>query len=345
MASIFHSPRRRAFTLVELLVVIAIIGILVALLLPAIQAAREAGRRSSCQNQIRQLAIALHNHHDTRLKFPAGAQQDVYPSPNPTQSTTAFRGTSWIVLSLPYMEQQPLYQQYDQKVSYTNAINKPVAQTIIQTLYCPSGPVPTKYLDTANGWDVPATPLSPPGSPSTHYCGVMGPGGAADNTTYTFNLGPNATPTNIPYRIGDAGANAAWSGHGILSQYRDTAGSISTFRNTRMQDVTDGTANTFLLGELSRQMPPGVASIYRSWIRGNNGGTSACKNMRYPINSTFYNGSNNFNDVSFGSEHPYGTHFALADGAVRYVNQKTPILVLIAYSSMNGGEQVTLDQN
>src|SRR5262245_3998513 len=96
-----RSIRKNGFTLVVLLVVIAIIGILVALLLPAIQAAREAGRRSSCQNKIRQLAIGLHNFHDTQGTFPPGAQGAVLPIPNPPGNTTTILGTSWIAHILP----------------------------------------------------------------------------------------------------------------------------------------------------------------------------------------------------------------------------------------------------
>ena len=99
--------RRKGFTLVELLVVIAIIGILVALLLPAVQAAREAARRMSCQNNLKQLGIALHNYHDTNKKFPAG-MQFYGPGNNSADRGKNYRA-NWIIAILPYFEQQPLY--------------------------------------------------------------------------------------------------------------------------------------------------------------------------------------------------------------------------------------------
>jgi hypothetical protein len=78
------------------------------------------------------------------------------------------------------------------------------------------------------------------------------------------------------------------------------------------------------------------------WIRGNSGGSGATKNVRYPINSTFYNGSNNFNNISFGSEHPNGCHFVMADASVKFVTENIDLLVYKMSASMNGEEQVQI---
>lgn len=317
---------RRGFTLVELLVVIAIIGILVALLLPAVQAAREASRRANCGNNLKNLALGLHNFHDTYKKLPPGAQQDVYPSPNPTGSTTAFKGTSWIVFTLPFIEQEALFSKYRFDLAYDNAANGGVlGNTVLPTLYCPSGPDAKKYRDP-NGGGV-------NGNVSTHYYGIMGPSAATDNFTLVTG-GPT-------YRLGDANTNGAWAYHGMLSQYKDTSGSISTQRVIRLADVTDGTTNTLMLGEISVNLP-GSTNQYRSWVRGNNGGSGTTKNVRYPINSTIYNGSNNFNDLSFGSNHPGGAQFALGDASTRYINQTINLFVYQTAASMNQAEQTSL---
>lgn len=125
---------RRAFTLVELLVVIAIIGILVSILLPAVQMAREAARRMSCQNNIRQLAVAIKNYDDTYKVYPASGIVDT--------STPDFRGRSgkmfsWIVLILPHLEQGNLYEQFDFNLSVLQQSDEPQAAHI-PTLQCPS---------------------------------------------------------------------------------------------------------------------------------------------------------------------------------------------------------------
>ncbi|MEO2045864.1 MAG: DUF1559 domain-containing protein [Pirellulales bacterium] len=122
------------FTLVELLVVIAIIGILVALLLPAIQAARESARRSQCQNNLKQIGIALHNFHDSMSAFPAGMQFD-----RPSRATTDINyRANWIITILPFLEQQALYDTFDfeQVISHEN--NRIPRGTLISTLLCPS---------------------------------------------------------------------------------------------------------------------------------------------------------------------------------------------------------------
>src|SRR5262245_35182898 len=106
MERVSPTSYRRGFTLVELLVVIAIIGVLVALLLPAVQQAREAARRMTCTNNLKQIGIALHNHHDVKLTFPPGALNTGH------NGTPVY--TTWTIEILPFMEQQALYNQYDQ---------------------------------------------------------------------------------------------------------------------------------------------------------------------------------------------------------------------------------------
>jgi len=134
---VFEMVRRNrvaAFTLVELLVVIAIIGILVALLLPAVQAAREAARRMSCQNNLKQIGISLHNYHDTYKALPAGMRFD-----NASQAHISpdFR-PNWIIAMLPFFEQQPLYNSFDQNFYISHARNRVPRGTSIPTLLCPT---------------------------------------------------------------------------------------------------------------------------------------------------------------------------------------------------------------
>lgn len=138
----------RGFTLVELLVVIAIIGILVALLLPAIQAAREAARRSKCLNNLKQLGVAMHNYHDTHQVFPPGGFGSTIWS-QPANSGNADTGVSiaragWMQVILPYIEQGALHAQFipymDGSAGYLSPLNWPGAGELIPTLICPSDP-------------------------------------------------------------------------------------------------------------------------------------------------------------------------------------------------------------
>jgi hypothetical protein len=275
--------------------------------------------------------LALHAYHDVNNQLPPGAQNDVLPVPNPTGSATTFKGTSWMVFILPYMEQAPLYNLYSFAVAYDNAANAPVGNTVVPTYYCPSGPSPKQYTDP-NGGGV-------SGNPSTHYYGVMGPAGT---TNPTANVVGGAT---YNYTVGDATVNGSWSAHGMLSHFRTTSGSVSTNRIVRLTDVTDGTSNTLMVGEISifwTVSSPGHQ--YRSWIRGNNGGSGATKNIVNPINSTIYNGSNNFNNVSMGSYHTGGCNFANGDATVRFVRQTVDLPVYMASASINSGEVASLNQ-
>jgi len=168
---------RSGFTLVELLVVIAIIGILVALLLPAIQAAREAARRSECSNKIKQIAVALHNYHDTHGGLPMGAA-------NLTE------GLSWHVAVLPFMEQDSVYQEFNSGVRHDQAPNAAMRTLEMKAFLCPSG-TEVRADDNASYFTM-------------HYYGSMGPTG----------INPD---TGTAYRENTAGTHGGWGQQGIFT--------------------------------------------------------------------------------------------------------------------------------
>jgi len=127
----------KGFTLIELLVVISIIGVLVALLLPAVQSAREAARRAQCVNNLQQIGIALHNYHDAISTFPPG-YIDYQNNPNYTPDLDMGPGWGWAAMSLPYLEQQPLYNAINFSLGITNASNSTAVLTSLTVFQCPS---------------------------------------------------------------------------------------------------------------------------------------------------------------------------------------------------------------
>ncbi len=127
-------PVRSAFTLVELLVVIAIIGVLVALLLPAVQAAREAARRCSCVNNMMQLGLSLHSYEFHHESFPPG----VINPDGPIRNEAVGQHVSWTVQALPYLEQNALWREFDQAAGAYAPVNAPVRSTVVSVLLCPS---------------------------------------------------------------------------------------------------------------------------------------------------------------------------------------------------------------
>src|SRR4051812_7634691 len=138
--SIKPGKARLGFTLVELLVVIAIIGILVAMLLPAIQAAREAARRSQCQNNVKQLCLALQNYHDTNKIFPPSLRLAAKNASLPEMATTHLQ--NWVVSVLPFFEEQSLLDSFDKDktVPVSDPKNRVPRGTTLQAMLCPSDP-------------------------------------------------------------------------------------------------------------------------------------------------------------------------------------------------------------
>jgi prepilin-type N-terminal cleavage/methylation domain-containing protein len=142
-ASAVSRGGKQAFTLVELLVVIAIIGILVSLLLPAVQAAREAARRTQCLNNVTQLGLAVHSYEFHFESLPPGVTND----DGPIRSEPQGKHVSWIVKILPYMEENPVFRMFDQSAGAYAPVNAPVRRVHIEILQCPSDRLP--YINDA----------------------------------------------------------------------------------------------------------------------------------------------------------------------------------------------------
>ncbi len=303
--------KRHGFTLVELLVVIAIIGILIALLLPAVQSAREAARRMQCSNNLKQIGLALHNYHSAHKSFPPGG--------------IASNELSFLVFILPYIEQKPLYDQFNFNAgSYTlgSATSNGRAehgQVAIPCYLCPSCPDQLSNLSASGSNYSERTPATADGKDpyTTHYQGVMGP------------VGTNPV-TGVEYTV----LNRSHSWGGQAQQ-----GVLFNNKAVRFRDITDGASNTFAVGEISWK---GYGK-FRSWIRGPSSSEKeaqgSCKNAAEPINAGASYGL--FNDAGFGSRHPGGTQFLIADGSTHFLSETISYDVYLSTASRNGGEPNT----
>jgi prepilin-type N-terminal cleavage/methylation domain-containing protein/prepilin-type processing-associated H-X9-DG protein len=333
--------RRFGFTLIELLVVIAIIAILIGLLLPAVQKVREAAARLKCQNNLKQLGIALHAYHDANDRFPPGGT-------GPTTTSTGTPNLSMHAFLGPYIEQNLPFdlvgRSYSSNVgpAYTGGAGTPLAFTSgnnknfgwvrIPIFYCPSANQDTSSGIGQTSETIPLTNGATDRTIgyTTHYYGVMGPKGTSlAGGTYQVNLGASSSQQGGTSLQGALGMNT----------------------RVKIVEITDGSSNTLALGEISVNPPQPVApatSGYRLWIRGCdlNGslGCASCKNVVNEINSPaggYSDSLNNFNDMSFGSNHTGGANFAFCDGSIRFLRNSTPILQLKAMASRNGGEVTT----
>ncbi|MEZ6070914.1 MAG: DUF1559 domain-containing protein [Pirellulales bacterium] len=233
--------RRRGFTLVELLVVIAIIGILIALLLPAVQAAREAARRSQCTNQLKQMGIAWHNHHDTHRFFPGGGWGATWVQ-DPDRGAGNSQPAGWIYQQLPFMEQGPLYSLGKglTGTAKLNAISKAIA-TPLPMMQCPSrrSALPYPNLPT------PKPLTSPPQFVArTDYGANAGDAGWSE--PYTWEPGTLDQGSQKPPNL-QKGSNW-WADH------PEYTGVCLEHYEIQMRHIKDGTSNTYMVGE--KQLNP-----------------------------------------------------------------------------------------
>ena len=336
-AAMILRRHRVGLTLVELLVVIAIIGILIALLLPAVQAAREAARRLHCANNLKQIGLALHNYASAHRCFPPGFIEvngaheaygqpayyiDVWAEAGNT-SGTGQHGTSWMLQILPYIEQAALYNNW---VFTTNVLdNAVVAQTDIPGFYCPSrrSTVRTKDVQIMfQNWT----------KGGTDYGGCIGAVNAAANSQ---SMQAPSCPHEIQNISTIVAAGASPKEVGIF------------LPNTGVgfAEIRDGTSNTLMTGELQRlhgedynQDGTGCPEFTQDgWAVG--GMATLFDTYIGPGNSA--GGINNWFFESPGSEHPGGAQFGMADGSVRFISENTSSELLRDMASRAGGEVIS----
>ena len=312
---IHQRSRLRAFTLIELLVVIAIIGVLIALLLPAIQQAREAARRTQCRNNLKQLGLALHAYHETNGIFPPGSigwATDGRYAWREADNGPPYQGTSWMLMILPYIGESNLYDQWNfgktpyhgTSTTVTNPFN-----VDIPAFYCPSrrdsvrqGEKTIMFRNAGQG--------------GTDYGGCIGGGNG-----FSDGLDPLSGAT-IGTTNGHDILGPEWVGmpggrqrkcDGNTSTTCNEFGVFGPDRGLQIRDILDGTSKTIMIGEMQRLT--GSVNINRSLDGWAIGGVSTMFDTDEALSKGMNSGF--FQDA--GSDHTGGAHFGMADGSVRFL--------------------------
>lgn len=333
--------RSSGFTLVELLVVIAIIGVLVGLLLPAVQSAREAARRMQCSNNLKQLGLALHNYHDTFKEFPINysmSEQGI-GGPRRNSGDNNSRQCSWMGMILPQIEQGALYNSVDWNVGLKTAAGTPttnvaIAQRVVGTFQCPSDSGGNQGRYGNREW-LGRWPVAVFGEfGGTSYKGCVG----SDWNWGAFSNPMGGTPHGLD------------GGNGMF--VRDEGLSASNPKDRRrMGDITDGTSNTYAIGEALPEL-----CSHTFWY----GMNATLANTATPLNhylrvfmatnprSNYFGNGSNFapvwdwnNNYSYASRHTGGGQFTMGDGSVRFVSDNIDLQAYRATGTMNRGEVVS----
>jgi prepilin-type N-terminal cleavage/methylation domain-containing protein/prepilin-type processing-associated H-X9-DG protein len=364
--------RRPGFTLIELLVVIAIIATLIGLLLPAVQKVREAAARMSCQNNLKQIGLAIHNYESTYSSLPAAYTKLPSPDPDPNaQFAGRFVGLSLLANLLPYVEQDNLYRQLSPNVSEFNTANIPpngphsgantAYSQVVKTYLCPSDPT-RATLDAYNEvW-------GPYGDGGGAFCF---PGGSTGASNLVPPPGQVWARTDYFPIVGIH--DALIDSLGMRSQYPGSTQMAGTLNDPqypgggpfKITAVTDGTSNTIFLSECGGK-PVGYnrrRQIYKSEVNGrpvdgsiepvSSGGGSwgdmftysalaggKCDDSGWRLGPCMINATSN-NEIY--AWHTGGANALFGDGSVHFLKESTAPAVLIALVTRSGGEVVTAD--
>ncbi len=351
--SVLSWSRRNGFTLIELLVVIAIIGILMGMLMPAVQSIREAARRTSCANNLRQLALATHNYEGALRRYPGGLYQNAqFSGESAMPYTLRYYGHTIFALLLPYIEQDTLYNEWDfadnADAAKSNSVNpstgmlddRAISATIIATYVCPSDPLPDPVVELAHsGFGYPRGWFG-----MTSYAGCIG--------TFSGYFGD----TDLIYdgTLFFVGPNS----QAFLSQSNIT----DNERPLRMGELVDGTSQTIMFGEKKHfdpvyddvlfanstkaKYPIGSVGAW-GWFGGGHGGNHVLASTRMPLNYMLPEGAadtwqNKDERLSaFGSGHPSGANFSFNDGSTRFVNDTIDMVTYQAMSTRGGREIIS----
>jgi prepilin-type N-terminal cleavage/methylation domain-containing protein/prepilin-type processing-associated H-X9-DG protein len=326
----------KAFTLVELLVVIAIIGILVGLLLPAVQAAREAARRMQCSNNLKQLALAAHNFHDTRKAFPAGVEQLSFPT------QPRFRGISLFVRLLPYFEQGNLLNGWDESDPLNNTIGGSDSRTakVLPVLICPSDVIPQNPFSAG----------------SNRFYGITSYGGNGGFRSYDPQFASN---DGIFFVVG-SGSQTAPNGKPVrMSDVTDGLSNTLLMGERSHVDVNHDSFATSISPPSGQFLNPMGSTGWWAPSGGRLAAGDVTLSAYAPINfrvpapfssgasmvppATNYSSYLYYNDrriSAFGSLHVGGANFALADGSVRFISESMAQPTLLNLAVRNDGQVV-----
>jgi prepilin-type N-terminal cleavage/methylation domain-containing protein/prepilin-type processing-associated H-X9-DG protein len=330
---------RAGFTLIELLVVIAIIGVLIGLLVPAVQKVREAASRMSCTNNLKQIGLALHNYHDTNGYFPAG-YLDGNTNPASTPDNDVGPGWGWAALLLPYMEQQNVYNQINFSQTVGFGSNIAISQMPLKFYQCPSDGLQQPFPVYDSTFTTPITTLA-----HANYVGCLG-----------WEECFNGAGGNPQAGSGQDGLTGALGQGGVGAFYRNS--------RTTIASVTDGLSNTIFVGERSGNHSPATwtGAVPRgrcpAWMASQppapyapppgpaydnadfgealvlaHGNATHLPNADFPI----------YDPDTFYSMHTHGANFLFGDGSVHFLSSAINPYTYQYLCTIAGGETFPSD--